>query len=417
MIPVVPPVPGCGPANARRESVLLARFRHSVVHGASAAALACTVRDGDATLNEVMLNSNVPPTPGDTTRTEEWASAAWQSRALGWVDEHLATRGMQRTGRVEQTQVQPWSTVFSVTTTAGRVWFKAAGPATAFEAPLAQVLARIVPRHVLTPLAIDVSQGWILLPDGGRSLSDGSMRSDRTDALVAALPPYAEMQFQLAAHVPELLALGVPDMRPALMPEQFDQALRAVRPYLDRFGDESERAAYEAVVSQRDRFACWCEQLAASPVPSTLDHGDLRPANVLMADAAGNSPVRFFDWGISAISHPFTSMLIPLRFVQRRHRVRSDDPAVIRARDAYLDAFRDLAPHRELVAMLEAACRLSAVGRSLVWVAFARQAGGRGQGQRKNALKWLTYLLDESYLGPFDWPARGRDRAVRGDRG
>jgi aminoglycoside phosphotransferase (APT) family kinase protein len=197
------------------------------------------------------------------------------------------------------------------------------------------------------------------------------------------------------------------------MPQRFDKALLVVRRHVARHGDESERASYNAVAGLRDTFTAWCEHLAVSPVAPSLDHSDLHPRNILMDGAESRGQVRFFDWGTSVIAHPFTSMLIPLRFVQRKLRASSDDPAVQRARDAYLDSFRDLAPHAELVITLEAACQVAKVIRSLVWISLARDAGAQGRGKRQTALQWLTFLLDDSYLGRVDRPSRARPLTVR----
>jgi len=65
-----------------------------------------------------------------------WSSPAWIAGAVAWLDERLAAAGRERTGAVEQTRVRPWSTLIRAPTAGGDVWFKAAGPATAFETAL-----------------------------------------------------------------------------------------------------------------------------------------------------------------------------------------------------------------------------------------------------------------------------------------
>ena len=49
----------------------------------------------------------------------------------GWVDERLAARGIGRTGELELVRERPWAAVLRAPTTAGAVWLKAAGAATA----------------------------------------------------------------------------------------------------------------------------------------------------------------------------------------------------------------------------------------------------------------------------------------------
>lgn len=80
--------------------------------------------------------------------------------------------GIGRTDEVEQPHLRPWATVLKAPTTRGPVWLKAAGPGTAFEVGLYEILQRDAPNHVLTPIATDVTQGCIVLPDSALSLRE-----------------------------------------------------------------------------------------------------------------------------------------------------------------------------------------------------------------------------------------------------
>ena len=193
------------------------------------------------------------------------------------------------------------------------MWLKATGPEVAFEVRLYELLVRVAPERVLTPLATDPARGWLLLPDGGPSLAD------RGIDIAAALPVYARLQLDLAPHLEELLALGVADMRPAAMPERFEEALEAIG------GDDR-------VAALRPAVADWCERLAASPVPASLDHNDLHAFNVLAGE-------RFYDWGDAVVAHPFAS-----HARARMGRYRRGGPR--RLRDAYLEPFEEFAHAR-----------------------------------------------------------------------
>jgi len=71
---------------------------------------------------------------------------------------------------------------------------------------------------VLIPLAMDQARGWILLPDGGPTLGERTSGQELVDGLDAALMPYGRLQRALEPEVGAMLAVGVPDMRPAVMP-------------------------------------------------------------------------------------------------------------------------------------------------------------------------------------------------------
>jgi len=285
---------------------------------------------------------------------------------VAWIDEHV-----ERTGEVEVVRVRPWATVLRAPTAGGTVWMKAAGSGTAFEVPLYGVLAREVPERVLTPIASDVERAWLLLPDGGPSLGEQGAESD---ALVAALVEYGRLQRRLEPFVDEMLALGVPDMRPAVMLARFHEALAAT-------GRLPEVEAMEPTV------VGWCERLAASPLPPSLDHNDLHPWNILEGP-------RYYDWGDSVVAHPFAAMLVPLSMLKRGREA---------AGDAYLEVFSDLAPHDVLVETLELACRVAKIARTLTWdraIQASREKGEPVDPDWASApAETLAGLLDDDPFG------------------
>jgi hypothetical protein len=334
------------------------------------------------------------------TGTEVWSSAWWRELAVSWLDERLAAAGVQRTGQVEQPHLRPWATALKAPTSHGPVWLKAAGPTTAFEVGLYQLLQRVAPDHVLTPIAADTTRGWIVLPDGGPSLGDRLTGTDLVAALVAALPQYGQLQRDLAGHADSLLALGVTDMRASIMPRRFDEALEAVGRYVERRGNVADQTTYQQVAAMRGRFASWCARLADAPASPSLDHNDLHPWNILVAGAAGSGQARFYDWGDSVVAHPFVSMLVPLGYMQHHLQVGLDAPEILRLRDAYLAVFSDLAPPAELVEALELACRVGKVARALTWNRAVGALGYDEAGEYERApLEELGSLLDDSYLG------------------
>jgi hypothetical protein len=289
-----------------------------------------------------------------------WTSNAWREQATGWIDRRLTEAGSIRIGVVEQTRVRPWATVLRAPTTDGDVWMKAGGTATAFEAGLYELLAREAPEHVLVPLAVDAPRGWMLLPDGGAPAGELG---------AGALAQYARLERTLEPHVSELPALGVPDMRPEVMPERFEEALEAARasapsappPGAPSPSAASPAGALAAVEALRDDVARWCERLAESPVPASLDHNDLHHHNVL-----GDGPYRFYDWGDAVVAHAFAVMLVPAKVLS--------GAALEAGRAAYLAEFADVAPPERLAEDLELALRVARIARVLTWERALRSA-------------------------------------------
>ena len=328
-----------------------------------------------------------------------WTTAAWREEATAWLDEALAAAGTPRTGAVEQTRVRPWGTVLRAPTAAGAVWMKACAAATAFEAPLYELLHGQAPDRVLRPLAVDAVRGWVALPDGGSALADDAQGADQVPGLLRAMAPYAELQLALTPRVPELLALGVVDNRPAALPARFDEALAATAEHAHRPGGGDDAAAHDAVAAMRSRVGEWAAELGASAVAPTLDHNDLHSGNVLLS----SGQPRFYDWGDSVVAHPFVSMLTTITFV-RDHLLggaADDDPRLTGLRDAYLEPF---AAHHgvavaELVPTLELACRLGKITRTLTWHRAIESDPDAPATWRAAPLATLRSLLDPSPYG------------------
>jgi hypothetical protein len=336
-----------------------------------------------------------------------WSSAEWKAEAVAWLDARLAGAGIERTGEADQPHLRPWATVLSAPTSAGRVWFKAAGPGTAFEVGLYELLHRLAPDYVLSPLATDTARGWLVLPDGGPPLGERLAGPALVDAMEAALPHYGRLQRTLAPEADTLLALGVDDMRAPALAGRFDEALAAGQRYLDGPGERGDREAYARVAALRPRFVTWCDELTGRPGPVSIDHNDLHPWNVLAGAGDRLDRPRFFDWGDSVVAPAFASMLVCLGFVRDHIPGLGDDPArlVVRLRDAYLRAFDDVAPHAELVASLELACRVGKVARALTWDRAVRALDPADLSDddpwdwERAPYECMISLLDDDYLG------------------
>jgi hypothetical protein len=75
--------------------------------------------------------------------------------------------------------------------------------------------------------------------------------------------------------------------------------------------------------------------------------------------------VRFYDWGGAVMAHFFAAMLVPRPGRETGLRSAPAPPELARIRAAYLHMFNGLAPHDQLVATLELACRVGKIARAL----------------------------------------------------
>jgi hypothetical protein len=322
-----------------------------------------------------------------------WSSNEWRERAVAWLDRVLADAGIQRTDEVEQPHLRPWATALRARTTQGVFWLKAAGAGTAFEIKLYALLERLVPGSVLRPLALDEGLAWMVLPDGGPLLGDRVKADDFVEVFATALARYGELQRRLTAHADQIVAFGVADMRPAVMPERFEEALEIVSRFVERGGKPEERETLARLQALAPRFRGWCERLAASALAS-LDHNDLHPWNVFASPHGDGSDAMFFDWGDSVVSHPFASLIVPLRILRLELRPDEGDARVERVRSAYLSAFADLGTPSELAEQAELACKVGLAARCITWQRAVQALGPDKDEVARAPYETLAQLVD-----------------------
>ena len=229
---------------------------------------------------------------------------------------------MEPAGPIETVHEEPWATVWRVPLADDVAWFKACGPVQAFEARLTAALFARYPDRVAEVLAHDDERAWLLLRDAGTPID---AFGNPPEAWLTALPRYAELQRGEVAHVGEHLARGVPDLRVATLPTQYDELLSRELPL-----------EHEELVSLRafaPRFAELCDALAGCGIAETIQHDDLHMMNVYTRGEQS----RVLDWGDSSISHPFASLVVTFRFLEARTMLPLGDPWFRRLRDAYLE--------------------------------------------------------------------------------
>ena len=138
------------------------------------------------------------------------------------------------------------------------------------------------------------------------------------------MPRYADLQHAEAAHAPEHLAHGVPDLRLATLSARYQELLRLELP-LERDGIRLLRdfAPLRRAVRRTRRLRR----------AETIQHDDLHHANLY----ARGGRLRALDWGNASISHPFASLVVTFRFLDERIRLAPGNPWFARLRDAYLE--------------------------------------------------------------------------------
>jgi hypothetical protein len=295
--------------------------------------------------------------------------------AVVWAGRRLAELGRQVVDEPEVTKDRSWSLVVKLSTDAGPTWLKVNRGGTTYEPAVLELLAAVAPGAVLQPLGLDVDRGWSLTSDGGPTLRTvrGDLPPD-PEVMSEVVQEYARLQRATADHVVELLAAGVPDLRPARLPAVLEDLLEDAEwaRLADPGADEPDPTARERVMAHRPTLVAQATELAERAerhgVPMTLQHDDLHDNNVFVVDEGGDRRTyRVFDWGDSCIGHPFGTLLVTLRSFASMLGVEVDDPRVDAVRQAYLQAWADVAPMEELAAQAALAVALGPVTRAHSW--------------------------------------------------
>ncbi|MBK9924161.1 MAG: aminoglycoside phosphotransferase family protein [Anaerolineales bacterium] len=295
-----------------------------------------------------------------------WHDPTWIEQAHAWIRSETARRSIQLTGEIEQPHAYSWSTVLHVPTSAGKLYFKATAPETLHEIALTEKLAGWFPDCQLELVAVDTARGWMLMRDGGEQLRASIRPTKDVRPWEPVIVKYAELQIGLAEHVEEILALGIPDHRLAVLPPLYQQLLREEESLM--IGQEKGLTAEEFDKLQKltPRFEQICMDLAAYGIPESLNHGDFHDGNVLLK----NGRVTFFDWGDADVTHPFVSLRT--FFVSMEIALGLDDyvpptPEMTALLHRYLEQWQGFASKEDLLKAYALSRPVASIVKTLSW--------------------------------------------------
>ena len=287
------------------------------------------------------------------------------------------------TGRIEEERKRPWATVLRVPTAEGTLFFKEPAPEVGHEHRLIEILAGRRPELVTEVLFAD-EDGRMLMRDAGEELGSVLDRDLDTRYWEESLPLYAELQIAAMSDAERLVEAGAFDRRSAGLPEQYE-ALIAER----SVGQTEEE--YERLRALAPEVRQVCAELAAGPVPETINNDDFTYGSIFVRGGA----YRFLDWGDACVSHPFFTLTVTQRVIEIKHELPVGSPEIVRIRDAYLEPFTLFAPRVELEAFVEPARKIGQICR------VALRAAHMHWEDDPEELAWAFRLL----LDPEAWRA------------
>lgn len=294
-----------------------------------------------------------------------WYDPAWQKEAHAWIRSEAERNSMQLTGEIEQNHAYAWSTVMRVPTNEGTLFFKATAAEIVYESMLTKMLAGWYPDCTPELIAIDTTRGWMLMRDGGEQLRASIRPTQDIAPWEPVITRYAELQIKLAEHIAEILALGIPDRRPAALPALYTQLLTDEASLLIDQEKGLTSAEFQQLKNMTPRFQQICANLTAFGIPESLNHGDFHDGNVLLK----NGRITFFDWGDASVTHPFVSLRTFL--VSIEISLKLDDyaftPEMSALLDRYLEPWQKFTPQETLLTAYKFSKPVASIASALSW--------------------------------------------------
>lgn len=275
-----------------------------------------------------------------------WQYRGWFEHAVAWIEQELLRLGHGSVTDIEQRRTTTDSAILHAQTNHGGFYFKAVANRHKFtnEPVLANALATQYPHLIPKPICIDPERRWMLTPEFGPVIDDPERD---IDLLTQAVYTYGQVQLDSATHTTDFLQgdpLGL----------GLDHFYATVEALIKNKAEILEPEEVDAFYRHLPLIKEHIQELAGSPIPQTILHGDLGPHNI----AQQNGRPVIFDWTRACVSFPFFDLFELLYRVRPRFPATSVpsresnlgalNPTQDALKTAYLSAWTACAPLSEL---------------------------------------------------------------------
>jgi hypothetical protein len=286
-----------------------------------------------------------------------WAFPGWFAGVEKWFSTQLEEAGLKPTGRLEHLKTWAISCILRQPTTGGDLYFKAVPPLFGTEPLMTRLLADYFPANIPEILAINETEGWMLMKD----FSGETLKSlPEMAAWEAVLRQFGRLQAEAVPYLDKFIEGGIRQRPLERLPAYFEALLDDTEMLL--LGQERgiSEAQLEELRGLVPVVTAACRKLAEYGLPAGLDHGDFHSGNVVFA---GGKYI-IYDWTDITVSHPFFSLFT--LFDSEEIPVRETVPNwQNRLRDVYLEAWTNYAPMERLIEAFEIAYPLGIIVQAL----------------------------------------------------
>lgn len=238
----------------------------------------------------------------------EWPGG-WGHEAREWISDQVGSEITQEQLRV--TPVRSWSissvarVEFGAATGPGRLYYKASPRFFSEEAAVTAEVAARFPEISPGIVAVDRSRGWMLMEDLG-NVTLGA--ADSVDIWCEAMRALARVQIEFADNTRLLDRMNLERRCTSTIGSTLRRWVSDPDNLDLEYVSERTQKALRRLEPHVELVDLLIEQIDASGLPRTLNHGDLDAGNVFVRNGA---PV-LMDWSDSSVSCPlFDAALIP----------------------------------------------------------------------------------------------------------
>jgi hypothetical protein len=269
-----------------------------------------------------------------------------QTQILKWGTDYLESAGYSIAQPPEITLSTPWSAIVRFSTSTGVFYLKQT-PASTYLAAEPQIIRTLYEQfHASVPVVVAINDDLhcFLMQDAGKTLREDLKVQFNPELLCQMIKQYTAIQRSTESHLEPFLKLGVPDWRLSKLPTLYEQMLNR-RDFLKEEGLSDQEL--QILHSLSPKLATQCTLLSSYGIPETFGFHDFHDKNVLFDP--NTKKMTFVDWGESAISHPFFTLINCLPQAITHHGVKEGDQTYCKLQDACFDNWSGLLSKDQLL--------------------------------------------------------------------
>lgn len=252
-----------------------------------------------------------------------------ESKIFSWAYQILIGQGYRTKKNHQLIKDVPWSKIYCLETSKGRVFLKTMAQPFSIEPILLTFLFENISQNVPKILAVNQDLNCFLMSDSGVCLRDILKTKFTKQYFFHIFQIYADIQIGCIPFTESLIAKSLNDWRLKNLPSLYqnflneDSLLKA---------DGLSQHEIEELKKLKPAFEHVCKALANYCIPETLEHADFHDNNILIKD----KNITINDLGDACVSHPFFSFLSFFKSAKRHHKITEEDTIYKECQKTYL---------------------------------------------------------------------------------